>query len=175
MSPEDLYSHRRTFHNDDQRASPVERNNITRPTGKSIYSMFTLNQKHFTLKERPTVDDCVAKLKKLDSKGRLWSQEMILELQGGHLLLSDIETKSELDSLSLNTIVETNAVLDTCAYNSLLTLTVQERNRRIPQVYMFQCEETGVVKADLDKATQRGGQGFAAPRSPRPPDQSEMR
>uniref|UniRef100_A0A3B4A5Y3 SH3 domain-containing protein n=1 Tax=Periophthalmus magnuspinnatus TaxID=409849 RepID=A0A3B4A5Y3_9GOBI len=88
--------------------------------------------------------DCVSKLKRLDTKGRLWSQEMILDVQGGYLVLSDIETKVSLDSLPLNNIIETNAILDTCAYNSLLTLTLQERNKRIPQVYMFQCEETGV-------------------------------
>lgn len=43
--------------------------------------------------EMRTVDDCVAKLKRLDTKGRLWAQEMIMEIQGGYLLLSDIETK----------------------------------------------------------------------------------
>lgn len=40
-----------------------------------------------------TVDDCVAKLKNLDAKGRLWHQEMIMEVQGPYLLLNDIETK----------------------------------------------------------------------------------
>lgn len=39
------------------------------------------------------MDACVAKLKRLDVKGRLWPQEMIMEAQGGYLLLSDIETK----------------------------------------------------------------------------------
>lgn len=39
------------------------------------------------------MDDCVAKLKNLDAKGRLWHQEMIMEVQGPYLLLNDIETK----------------------------------------------------------------------------------
>lgn len=39
------------------------------------------------------VDDCVTKLKMLEAKGRLWPQDMMLELQGDSLLLSDIETK----------------------------------------------------------------------------------
>lgn len=43
--------------------------------------------------ELKTVDSCVAKLKRLDVKGRLWPQEMIMEVQGEYLLLSDIETK----------------------------------------------------------------------------------
>lgn len=40
-----------------------------------------------------TLDDCLAKLKRLDAKGRLWPQDLMLEVQGGYLLLSDIETK----------------------------------------------------------------------------------
>lgn len=52
--------------------------------------------------------------------------------------------KAELELLPLSCIQQTKAVLDSCAYNSLLTITVQQRNKRIPQVFMFQCEETGV-------------------------------
>lgn len=40
-----------------------------------------------------SLDDCVAKLKTLDAKGKLWPQDMILEVQGGYLQLNDIETK----------------------------------------------------------------------------------
>lgn len=35
----------------------------------------------------------MAKLKRLDAKGRLWPQEMIMEVQRAYLVLSDIETK----------------------------------------------------------------------------------
>lgn len=40
-----------------------------------------------------TVEDCVAKLRRLEAKGRLWSQNMIMDIQGPFLVLSDIETK----------------------------------------------------------------------------------
>ena len=43
--------------------------------------------------ELKTMDDCLAKLKRLDAKGRLWPQDMIMEVQRGYVLLSDIETK----------------------------------------------------------------------------------
>ena len=43
--------------------------------------------------ELKTVDDCLAKLKRLDAKGRLWPQDMIMEVQRGYVVLSDIETK----------------------------------------------------------------------------------
>ncbi|KAJ0036866.1 hypothetical protein NQD34_005543 [Periophthalmus magnuspinnatus] len=166
LSPEDL-SPRRQINNPKPTGNLYSddhvQGNMSRPTGKSIYMQRkeyaeTLNKQSDSLNVRvehlftcemdgrdvDSISDCVSKLKRLDTKGRLWSQEMILDVQGGYLVLSDIETKSELDSLPLNNIIETNAILDTCAYNSLLTLTLQERNKRIPQVYMFQCEETGV-------------------------------
>lgn len=44
-------------------------------------------------REVRTVEDCVAKLKNLNAKGRLWPQDMIMEVQGAYLLLIDIETK----------------------------------------------------------------------------------
>ncbi|XP_075331761.1 epidermal growth factor receptor kinase substrate 8-like protein 3b [Odontesthes bonariensis] len=152
---------------------------MTRPSGRSIYMQrkeyaetlsrqpdnFQVRVEHLLTceldgQEMRTVNECVAKLKRLDGKGRLWPQEMIMEIQGANLRLSDIETKVELDSIPLSCITETKAVLDSCVYNSLLTLIVQERSKRVPQVFMFQCEETGAedIKADLDKAAQsRGG------------------
>uniref|UniRef100_A0A3Q1JAI2 PTB domain-containing protein n=1 Tax=Anabas testudineus TaxID=64144 RepID=A0A3Q1JAI2_ANATE len=180
-----------------------ERNGMSRPSGRSIYMQRkeyseTLNRQSddfhvrvehlFTCEldgqEVRTVDDCVAKLKRLDVKGRLWPQDMIMEVQGGYLLLSDIETKVELDSLPLSCIVETKAVLDSCAYNALLTVTVRERSKRFPQVFMFQCEETGllhvdVLRSDLENIIgqnapggfrQVGSRPVQRDRTPPPPD-----
>lgn len=192
FSPDDLPQQRRGFQPEDLKGSPLQRNNMSRPSGRSIYMQRkeyseSLNRPsdnfHFRVEhlftcdldgqEVKTVNDCLAKLKRLDAKGRLWPQEMILEVQGGYLLLCDIETKSELESMHLSSIQQTKAVLDSCAYNSLLTLTVQERSRRIPQVFMFQCEDTGaeLIKTDLDKVIQRGGGGEAEPI----PDQMDIR
>ncbi|KAK0146766.1 Epidermal growth factor receptor kinase substrate 8-like protein 3 [Merluccius polli] len=65
--------------------------------------------------------------------------------------------QAELESLPLGSILQTKAVLDSCAYNSLLTVTVQDRHKRSAQVYMFQCEEVGAefIKSDLDRMVQR--------------------
>lgn len=60
--------------------------------------------------ELKTVDDCVAKLKRLDGKGRLWPQEMIMEVQRDYLVLSDIETKvgqTKLEEVKQVRLVET--------------------------------------------------------------------
>ncbi|XP_026189298.1 epidermal growth factor receptor kinase substrate 8-like protein 3b [Mastacembelus armatus] len=185
------YSPRRVFQQDDLMGAPLQRNNISRPSGKAIYMQRkeyseSLNRQpdHFQVRvehlftceldseEMRTVDNCVTKLKSLDARGRLWPQEMIMEVQGGYLLLSDIETKVELESLPLSCIMQSKAVLDSCTYNSLLAVTVHERSKRFPQVLMFQCEEIGaeLIKSDLDKAVQKGGVGVEPRR-----DQSDIR
>ncbi|XP_030590247.1 epidermal growth factor receptor kinase substrate 8-like protein 3b [Archocentrus centrarchus] len=177
FSPDDL-PQRRAFQQDDPRGSPLQRSDSTRPSGRSIYMQRkeyseTLNKQPDSIhvrvehlftceldgQEVRTVEDCVAKLKNLNVKGRLWPQDMIMEVQGAYLLLSDIETKTELDSIPLSCIMQTKAVLNSCDYNSLLTVTVREHGKRNRQCLMFQCEETGaeLIKSDLDKAVQRGG------------------
>uniref|UniRef100_A0A4W5KGV2 EPS8 signaling adaptor L3b n=1 Tax=Hucho hucho TaxID=62062 RepID=A0A4W5KGV2_9TELE len=158
-----------------QEDPPSQRSSMSRPSAKSIYMQrkeysetinkepdnFQYRVEHlFTCEmdgqEVRSLDDCVTRLQRLEAKGRVWGQEVILEVQGGYLQLNDIETKAELEYVSLGSVVQTKAVLDTCAYNSLLTVMVKERNKRIPQVFMFQCEEVGAehIREDLDKAVQ---------------------
>ncbi|KAM4738207.1 epidermal growth factor receptor kinase substrate 8-like protein 3b [Anableps anableps] len=177
FSQED-FPQRRTFHQDEPKETLLQRDNMSRPSGKSIYMQrkgyaeslnrnpdnFQVRVEHLFIceldgQEVKTEEDCVAKLKQLDSKGRLWPQEMILEIKGSYVVLCDIETKAEMDSIPLRSIMKTRAVLDSCAFNSLLVIMVQELRKRAPQVFMFQCEETGaeIIKADLDKALERGG------------------
>ncbi|XP_054647201.1 epidermal growth factor receptor kinase substrate 8-like protein 3b isoform X2 [Dunckerocampus dactyliophorus] len=180
FSPDELPQSRWAFQQDDYRGSSPQspQRNLSRPTGKSIYMQRkeyseVLNRQPDNLQARVehvltceldgqqliTVDDCVAKVKRLDAKGRLWPQEMIMEVQGGYLLLCDTETKGELEALPLMNIQQTKAVLDSCSYDALLMVTAREASKHFPQVYIFQCEETGaeVLKSDLDKFVQRGG------------------
>ncbi|XP_077371048.1 epidermal growth factor receptor kinase substrate 8-like protein 3b isoform X2 [Festucalex cinctus] len=122
-----------------------------------------------------TVDDCVAKLKRLDAKGRLWAQEMTMEVQGGYLLLLDTESKAELEVVPLINIQQTKAVLDSCVYDSLLLVVARDRSKRFPQVFIFQCEEAGadLLKSDLDKFVQRGS-GPLEPRREQPVIRSNL-
>nr|XP_057941234.1 epidermal growth factor receptor kinase substrate 8-like protein 3 isoform X1 [Doryrhamphus excisus] len=180
--PPDEFPHSRwALQQDDYRGSSPQssQRNVSRPTGKSIY----MQRKEYSevLTRQPddlqtrvehvltceldgqqlmSLDDCVAKVTRLDAKGRLWPQEMILEVQGGYLLLCDTETKGELEALPLRNIQQTRAVLDSCSYDALLMVTTREGGKRFPQVYIFQCEETGaeLLKRDLDKFVQRGGE-----------------
>ena len=44
-------------------------------------------------KEMRSIADCVERLKLLDGMGRVWGQNMLMEVRGANLLLTDIETK----------------------------------------------------------------------------------
>lgn len=75
-----------------------------------------------------------------------WLLIVIVELEQsfGPNICPFLTLKAELDYLPLNAVRQSKAVLDSCAYNSVLMLTVEQPNKRVTQVYMFQCEETGV-------------------------------
>uniref|UniRef100_A0A8C4RTV4 EPS8 signaling adaptor L3b n=1 Tax=Erpetoichthys calabaricus TaxID=27687 RepID=A0A8C4RTV4_ERPCA len=96
-------------------------------------------------KDLKTVDDCISRLKLLDARGRVWGQEMILQVKNGSLQLMDIEAKEELESFSLSSILDCQAVINSCVYSSILSVTVQEKSKRRRSVLLFQCDEFGEI------------------------------
>ncbi|XP_066559486.1 epidermal growth factor receptor kinase substrate 8-like protein 3 [Amia ocellicauda] len=155
-----------------QREPDSARSSISRPSAKAIYNQRkeyaeSMNRQPDNLQYRVehlftceldgkdvcTVDDCISRLKLLDAKGRVWGQDMILEVRDGRLQLTDIETKEELESFPLGSIADSKAVLHSCVYDSILTVTVQERSKRKASVFLFQCEDVGAehVQADMEK------------------------
>ncbi|XP_028853874.1 epidermal growth factor receptor kinase substrate 8 isoform X2 [Denticeps clupeoides] len=145
--------------------------NLSRPSARSIYMQrkeyaeninkqmgcFQYRVEHlFTCDvedQEASVDDCIERLKLLDAMGRVWGQDMVLQVQDGSLVLTDIETKEELEALPASGITETRAVLDSCVYDSLLTVTVSKERKRMNSVFIFQCEDIGAdyLKRDLDR------------------------
>ncbi|XP_026162161.1 epidermal growth factor receptor kinase substrate 8 isoform X1 [Mastacembelus armatus] len=147
---------------------------LSKPSAKSVYSVqrkeyaasmnkmmdkFQYKVEHlFTCdldgRQLRSVADCVERLKLLDRMGRVWGQSMLLEVHGAHLLLTDTETKEELETLALSDILELKAVLDPGAFNSLLIVSAQPRNKNTTAVFMFQCEDVRAdyVQRDLSRA-----------------------
>ncbi|KAM6947925.1 epidermal growth factor receptor kinase substrate 8-like protein 3 [Lycodopsis pacificus] len=105
-----------------------------------------------------SIEDCVERLKVLDGMGRVWGQNMLLEVQGANLLLTDIETKEVLESMAFGNILELQAVLDAGVFNSLLTVSVRLERKHTTTVFMFQCEDVRAdhVQRDLSGALTRG-------------------
>ncbi|XP_071351609.1 epidermal growth factor receptor kinase substrate 8-like protein 3 isoform X5 [Trachinotus anak] len=149
---------------------------LSRPSAKSIYlqrkeyadsinkmmGKFQYRVEHlFTCdldgKDLKSVADCVERLKLLDGMGRVWGQNMLLEVRGVNLLLTDVETKEELESMAVSDILELNAVLDTGVFTSLLTMSVQPGRKKTTTVFMFQCEDVRAdyVQRDLSRALSR--------------------
>ncbi|XP_005469617.1 epidermal growth factor receptor kinase substrate 8-like protein 3 isoform X2 [Oreochromis niloticus] len=159
--------------------APSRLSNMSRPSAKSIYLQrqeyaasinkmmgnFQCRVEHlFTCdldgKELKNITDCVDRLNLLEEMGHVWGQNMLLEVQGTKMMLTDIENKEELESMPLSDIQEFNAVLDAGVFNSLLTVSVQARKKRNITVFMFQCDD---VRADyvekyLSLALTRRGQ-----------------
>ncbi|XP_067915079.1 epidermal growth factor receptor kinase substrate 8a isoform X5 [Heterodontus francisci] len=93
-----------------------------------------------------TVDDGIRKLKLLDAKGKVWTQDMLLQVDEKAVSLIDLESKNELEHFPFHTIQHCQSVMNACNYDSILALICKESGQGKPDIHLFQCDE---VKADL--------------------------
>lgn len=148
---------------------------LSRPSAKSIYNQRkeyadSINRQMHQFQHRVEhlftceldgqqlcdVNDCLERLKYLDATGRVWGQDVLLEVQDGALLLADIETKEVLESWPLSSVLDLKAVLDERVYDSLLTVSIQERGSHAVSVFLFQSESlrADYLKKDLERLLQ---------------------
>ncbi|XP_068953341.1 epidermal growth factor receptor kinase substrate 8-like protein 1 [Petaurus breviceps papuanus] len=160
--------------------SPAGPTAAPKPSAKSIYeqrkrystvvmadvSQYTVNHLvTFCLGEEDgvhTVEDASRKLSAMDAQGRIWAQEMLLQVSSGHVKLLDIDSKEELESYALNSILRCEAVFPPGQTRALLLLVCQEPDRAQPDVHYFQGLRVGVRRV-LGPGSSRGSEDGLPP------------
>ncbi|XP_029604251.1 epidermal growth factor receptor kinase substrate 8-like isoform X2 [Salmo trutta] len=147
--------------------SPEQRKNYTK---NSINSMTNTSQYHvehlttFVLDRKEAMintEDGIRKLRLLDAKGKIWTQDMLLQVEEKTVSLIDPETKNELENFPLGTIMHCQAVMSSCNYDSILALVCKEPGQGKPDLHLFQCDDikANLIQADIEGAMmdQKGG------------------
>ncbi|NXN91011.1 EPS8 kinase, partial [Rhinopomastus cyanomelas] len=137
-----------------------QRKNYARDSASSISETSQYHVEHLTTfvldrKEAMiTVDDGIRKLKLLDAKGKVWTQDMVLQVDDKAVSLVDLESKNELENFPLSTIQHCQAVMNVCSYNSILALICKEPTQTKPDLHLFQCDEIKAtfIHEDIDSA-----------------------
>ncbi|XP_058711565.1 epidermal growth factor receptor kinase substrate 8-like protein 3 [Poecile atricapillus] len=177
----------------DDRTPPRHSSSFVRLAGKSIYNQrkeygHTLLRLHndfqhhvehlLTMpleRDLRSAQDCLGRLKELEEQGRVWGQDVILAVKEQELVLSDVESKEELEAFPLGSVQGCSSGLD----NTVLAVSVQERNPPRTSVLLFQCERLGAetLKSSLEKVLRQRkeeqsdhyGHSPDTPPSPAPP------
>lgn len=152
-----------------------------RPSAKSIYQQRkaytqTLNSQDkliqhrvehlitcdHKLNDRLTVEHCIQQLKKLDAVGRVWGQGMFLQVNNASFKMVDLETKDELDNFPIDMVQDSQAILDSCVYNSILAVTISSKHAMKSSIFLFQCDEVpaNIIQHDMEKMIKKRERGI---------------
>ncbi|KAI5100326.1 epidermal growth factor receptor kinase substrate 8-like protein 2 isoform X1, partial [Silurus meridionalis] len=101
-----------------------------------------------------TIDDAVKKLLLLESKGKIWTQEMLLQVSDKAVKLLDCDTMEELENFPLSIVHHSQTVINKTRYPSVLLLVCQDSEQHRPDIHFFYCDEVEaeIVHADIDSA-----------------------
>ncbi|XP_056132038.1 epidermal growth factor receptor kinase substrate 8a [Lampris incognitus] len=145
-------------------------------TKNSINSLTDTSQYHvehlttFVLDRKDgmiTIEDGVRRLRLLDAKGKVWTQDMLLQVEEKAVSLIDQETKNELENFPIGTIQHCQSVMNACSYDSILALVCKESGQGKPDLHLFQCDDikANLIHADIESAMNdaRSGKGKKRP------------
>ncbi|XP_061815672.1 epidermal growth factor receptor kinase substrate 8a isoform X1 [Nerophis lumbriciformis] len=120
-------------------------------------STFVLDRKDGII----TVEDGVRRLRLLDAKGKIWTQEMMLQVDEKSITLVDHESKSELENFPLGSVQHCQAVVNACSYDSILALVCKDSGQNKADLHLFQCDhiKANLIHADIESAVMdaKGG------------------
>ncbi|XP_061058312.1 epidermal growth factor receptor kinase substrate 8-like protein 2 isoform X2 [Eubalaena glacialis] len=101
-----------------------------------------------------SVEDAIRKLVQLSSKEKIWTQEMLLQVNDQSLRLLDVESQEELENFPLPTVRHSQTVLNQLRYPSVLLLVCQDSDQSKPDIHFFHCDEVEaeLVHEDIESA-----------------------
>ncbi|XP_075047225.1 epidermal growth factor receptor kinase substrate 8-like protein 1 isoform X2 [Mixophyes fleayi] len=101
-----------------------------------------------------TVEDAIRKLNAMDAKGKIWIQEMILQVNSSTVKLLDVESKEDLEVYPVSVIQRCDTILPERRTQSLLVLVCQDRYQPKADVHFFQCDDVGaeLIREDINSA-----------------------
>ncbi|XP_006818811.1 epidermal growth factor receptor kinase substrate 8-like [Saccoglossus kowalevskii] len=158
VSAKDIYARRKQY-TDARLRVHKPRRNATGNEGPEMpmfpvehLATFSVDRKDAVL----TVEDSIRKLKLMDAKGKIWSQEMTLQITDREIILVDNETQETLENFPLNTIIMTTAVINECNYNSVLVFSCKDHSQKTPDMHLFQCDhiQADVIAAELQSSME---------------------
>lgn len=113
-----------------------------------------------------TVDDGVRRLRLLEAKGKVWTQELVLQVEEKSVSLLDPDSKvacsqaggfsgglstgasllpqKQLEIFPLGSVQRCQAVMNSCVFHSLLALVCKEPAQNKPDLHLFQCDHVKV-------------------------------
>ncbi|XP_049748910.1 epidermal growth factor receptor kinase substrate 8-like protein 2 isoform X1 [Elephas maximus indicus] len=101
-----------------------------------------------------SVEDAIRKLVQLSSKEKIWTQEMLLQVNDKTLRLLDMGSQEELENFPLPTVRHCQTVLNQLRYPSVLLLVCQDSDQSKPDIHFFHCDEVEaeLVHEDIESA-----------------------
>ncbi|XP_042200965.1 epidermal growth factor receptor kinase substrate 8-like protein 1 isoform X2 [Callorhinchus milii] len=101
-----------------------------------------------------TVEEAVKKLKTLDAKGKIWTQEMFMKVDNSTVSLLDVDSKDVLENYPLGAIELCDSLQENWKFNSVLILVCRDAHQVNPEVNFFQCSDVGaeLIKSDVNSA-----------------------
>ncbi|ROL47227.1 Epidermal growth factor receptor kinase substrate 8 [Anabarilius grahami] len=147
--------------------SSEQRKNYTKNSINSLTDTSQYHVEHLTtfVMDRKegmlTIEDGIRKLRLLDAKGKVWTQDMILQVDGKAVSLIDNDSKNELENFPLGSIQHCQAVINACSYDSILALVCKESGQGKPDLHLFQCDDikANLIHMDIESAVSdhKGG------------------
>ncbi|KAE8607209.1 hypothetical protein XENTR_v10011081 [Xenopus tropicalis] len=100
-----------------------------------------------------TVDDAIKRLFQLETKDKIWAQEMILQVTNNNIRLLDSVTQEELENFPLPIVQHCQNLSGPHRYPHVVLLVCQDADQPKPDIHFFNCEmEAEVIHADIESA-----------------------